>query len=65
MKPISVKTRDRILACVDNGMSDRKVATIIGESRSSVRNVRKNIVLMRWLQGLVANLSFPRKPRGS
>jgi transposase len=41
MKAISVETRDRIIACVDNDMSDRKIAISVGVSRFSVQNVRK------------------------
>jgi transposase len=41
MKPISAELRDRVLAHIDNGLSDRKVATIVGISRSSVQNIRQ------------------------
>ena len=41
MKPLSLEIHDRILSHIDNGMSDRKIAQIVGVSRSSVQNMRK------------------------
>jgi transposase len=41
MRPLSADIRDRILAHIDHGLSDRKVAAVVGVSRSSVQKIRK------------------------